>query len=509
MSDNHQLDLIETPDVVYAELFDAVQRSGIFSDSKQFVDASPKMAPQTILQAYRQNRNNSDFDLKRFVLMHFTLSEPITVDYGEDSARPVREHIEHLWDVLSQSEDDSCEAPSLIPLPKPYMVPGGRFREIYYWDSYFTMLGQAESGRIDMLTYMVDNFAYLIDHLGFIPNGNRSYFCTRSQPPFFALMVTLLAEKLGDATICVRYLPQLEKEYQFWMQGADQLQRDGDCHRRVIKHAQGFLNRYWDDAACPRQESYREDVETASQTNRSAPELYRDIRAACESGWDFTSRWLAHSNDFTSIRTTNVVPVDLNALMFYLEDLLATAYCHKKDASKEQFYRQRSTQRANAIQQLFFDKNTGFFCDLLLPDFKPNTVLSLAAAFPLFFKLATDDQAKQVEKKLNTDFLKTGGWVTTLNFTGQQWDAPNGWAPLQWIVYKGLCNYGFNAGAEQGARRWVDNNLQRYRATGQLVEKYNVEHTERLAQGGEYLVQHGFGWTNAVLLMLMNELKIE
>ena len=145
--------------------------------------------------------------------------------------------------------------------------------------------------------------------------------------------------------------------------------------------------------------------------------------------------------------------------------------------------------------------------DLWLPDLRPGETHSLAAAFPLFFNLATPEQASRVTDKLQTEFLKPGGWVTTLNNSGQQWDAPNGWAPLQWIVYVGMRNYGFSDEAREGARRWVENNTSVYQSTGRLLEKYNVEEIGLFAEGGEYTVQDGFGWTNGVLLSFLSELE--
>ena len=168
-----------------------------------------------------------------------------------------------------------------------------------------------------------------------------------------------------------------------------------------------------------------------------------------------------------------------------------------------------SESRKQASQTSFFDDEEGFFVDLLLADLQPTGTLSLAAAFPLFFNLATPDQASRVAARIHAEFLKPGGWVTTLNNSGQQWDAPNGWAPLQWIVYTGMRNYGFSEEAKEGARCWVENNKAVYRSTGRLLEKYNVEEIGLFAEGGEYQVQDGFGWTNGVLLSLLNELEVE
>ena len=156
----------------------------------------------------------------------------------------------------------------------------------------FTMLGLKESGKVDMIENMVDNFAFLINTYGHIPNGNRTYYLSRSQPPFFSLMVALLASIKGDE-VYLKYADAMEKEYKFWMDGADKL-KPGDAYRRVVKMKDGtVLNRYWDDAATPRPEGFKEDVAVAERSGRDKEEMYRNLRAGAESGIDFSTRWFA------------------------------------------------------------------------------------------------------------------------------------------------------------------------------------------------------------------------
>ena len=168
-------------------------------------------------------------------------------------------HIKDLWTVLTRSPDSNDTHSTLIPLPKAYVVPGGRFREVYYWDSYFTMLGLVQSGRTDLVKSMLDNFAYLITQIGHIPNGNRTYYLTRSQPPYFAAMVGLFAHAT-DTSQALPYLDALEKEYAFLMDGAESLQ-PGQFYRRVVRMPDGtILNRYWDDLPGPRPEAYGREL---------------------------------------------------------------------------------------------------------------------------------------------------------------------------------------------------------------------------------------------------------
>ena len=283
------------------ELFEAVQLKPVFPDSKTFVDCTPLAAPEVILQAYRRQKNNPNFDLDAFVLKYFRLPPAPATNFRSDTSQSVVQHIEKLWPVLTRQR--GSDSSSLIPLPNPYIVPGGRFREIYYWDTYFTMLGLQASSEVELIEYMVDNFAYLIQEVGHIPNGNRTYYVTRSQPPFYALMLGILAYERGN-NILTKYAPALRREYEFWMAGAETLTPANPAHRRVVRLKDGsILNRYWDDKPEPRPEAYKEDVHLALESGRNKEEVYRNLKAAAESGWDFSSRWFADGKTLHTIRT--------------------------------------------------------------------------------------------------------------------------------------------------------------------------------------------------------------
>jgi alpha,alpha-trehalase len=231
-------------------------------------------------------------------------------------------------------------------LPEPYVVPGGRFRELYYWDSYFTMLGLARSGRHDLVEHMVHDFAYLIDTYGHVPNGTRSYYLSRSQPPFFFAMVGLL-DAQDPAAAYARYLPELRREYAFWMEGEAGLH---GAHRRVVALPDGaVLNRYWDDADTPREESFREDIDLSRRSGGNARQLYRNVRAAAESGWDFSTRWFADGKTLESIDTTEIVPIDLNSLLFGLEQAIGAGCGRTGDARCVEEFKRRAAARQSAV----------------------------------------------------------------------------------------------------------------------------------------------------------------
>src|SRR5881396_906009 len=487
-------------------LFQDVQLSGIFADSKTFVDAGPLLAPAEMADRYASARGLAGYSLQRFVEQNFVLPQPAGDGYHTVASQSMAEHIKALWPVLTRSADSAGVRSSLIPLPQPYVVPGGRFREIYYWDSYFTMLGLVQSGRTDLVKSMLDNFAHLITTVGHIPNGNRTYYLSRSQPPYFAAMVSLYATAT-DTSQALPYLDALEREYAFWMDGADRL-KPGEFYRRVVRMPDGvILNRYWDDLAEPRPESYRPDVEIGQTLPESLrANFYREARATAESGWDFSSRWMRDPKDLRTLETTQLIPVDLNSLLYNAERTIAAlrAFRHAAgDAEVARRFDQLAEQRRQAILSMY---EKDFFWDVRWrTGEKVRDRPTLAAAAPLYFGIATADQGRHVADRLEREFLKPGGFVTTTIASGQQWDAPNGWPPLEWLTIEGVRRYGRSDLADTAARRWLDLIGRTYRATGRMMEKYDVVNTNRKAGGGEYPTQDGFGWTNGVALALCAE----
>lgn len=494
------------PDQLLGPLYAAVQQAQIFPDQKTFADAVPNADPASIVADWQMQKRQRNFDLKRFVSSNFTLpadSKP----YSPPAGQNLRDHIDTLWPVLTRRATPHGRYDSLLALPQPYVVPGGRFREVYYWDSYFTMLGLAESGHWDRVREMVDNFAFQLDSWGHIPNGNRSYYLSRSQPPFFSLMLDLLASRQGEATYR-HYLPQLQKEYDYWMAGSDSLAA-GQADKRIIRLADGtLLNRYWDERDAPRTESWLQDVNTAkSAPQRQAGELYRDLRAGAASGWDFSSRWFSDAHRLATIRITQLAPVDLNSLLFHLEQTLAKAY--RLDAKPEQaaHFTQLASQRQAAINRYLWDDKQGWYADYDRQQGRVTTQLTAATLFPLYMQLAGDRQAQRTADAVGKQLLKAGGLLTTTLNSGQQWDAPNGWAPLQWVAVEGLEHYRQPSLARQIGVRFLQNVQTTYDRQHKLVEKYVVDgpNIGGGGGGGEYPLQDGFGWTNGVTLMLLDK----
>ncbi|SFU91241.1 alpha,alpha-trehalase [Halomonas korlensis] len=498
------------PNLLWGELFHAIQERHIYPDSKIFVDLVPRELPETILSEYTRLKDQPNFDdaaLHAFVDAYFQSEVPPGEAYRAASGCDIEAHIDTLWTVLTRHpQPDAPPLTSRLHLRYPYLIPGGRFDEIYYWDSYFIMLGLEESNRHDLACNLVHNLAHLIREYGHVPNGNRTYYLTRSQPPMFSSMVQRLAER-HDRDAYRRFLPELEKEYAYWMDGEDTLPR-GQAHRRLVRLDDGtLLNRYWDDLCIPRQESHHEDMGTAAESQRPHMDVWRNLRAATESGWDYSSRWLAENgndddNALHTIRTVDILPVDLNTLLHHLEKTLAKAHQSNGNTEQAQSYRDRAQARYQAIQQIFWDGERGHFADYLWAEGTPTRSVNGAMVFPLYYGIATPHQAEQVARVLERDLLQPGGLAATNQESGQQWDAPNGWAPLQWIAISGLRDYVEHDLARTIAERWVTTNLQRYSLENKLLEKYDV-YTNQHASGGEYPAQDGFGWTNGVLRKLL------
>lgn len=306
-----------TPLQLYGNLFVDVQMQAVFTDSKTFADATPRCSSPAALRAlHARLKTDPGFSLVGFVHQHFLLETAPAPEprHGGGVRLPLQQHIRERWPHLVRRAVAGPQGGgSLLPLPRAYVVPGGRFREMYYWDSHFTMLGLVHHGQRDLAQGMLHNIAHQISLLGHAPNGNRSYLISRSQPPLFYRMVRLLRSGPAAAAYA-RHLPQLMQEHAYWMAGEAGLE-PGQAAAHVVRLPDGsLLNRYWDAGEGPREESFREDVLTAQGSTRAAAEVWRDLRAAAESGWDFSSRWCGQPQNLASIQTTQLLPVDLNSL---------------------------------------------------------------------------------------------------------------------------------------------------------------------------------------------------
>ena len=498
----------KSPDETYAELFQDVQDARVYADGKTFVDMIPRKRSRALAKEYEVASQDPDFDLHEFVNRHFYEFSPHRGEpYVPTKDTTAREHVAHLWPELTRR--NRKVRGSLIPLPNPYIVPGGRFSEQFYWDTYFIMLGLAADNQWGLIRGMMKNYAHMLRKFGMIPTANRTYFLSRSQPPFFALMVKLLAKHQGRTRTYAEYLPLMIVEYRFWMKGHKVTGEHIDlpAYARVVRMPNGVvLNRYFDNKTTPRPESRREDVETATLAlTENKDKIFLDLRAGAESGWDFSSRWFKEPGKIESIHTTDIVPVDLNCLLYVLESTIAEAYSLIRQPIFAKRFRDAAERRAETIRRYSWDIKNQFFCDY---DFRAGAStgrLTLAGVFPLYAKIATNEQAAAVARKLEKEFLKDGGLISTLVDNGQQWDSPNGWAPLQWVAIQGLREYGYHELANKIRDQWLATNEKVFESRRKMIEKYDVISPGKMGGGGEYPLQDGFGWTNGVYAALKDE----
>jgi alpha,alpha-trehalase len=394
--------------------------------------------------------------------------------------------IEQSWDSLSREADLPPHDPSLIPLPFPYVVTGDEQDELHYWDSYFIILGLLSSGRSELAKHMLSNFGHLIDTYGYVPQGNRLNHLSHSHPPVFALMVNEVARHTRDADLYVKYTPHVLKEYLFWMRGAELLNgKSGASERVVILAPNVILNRYWDE-------------QPIHDDGAIPQEQLRETGAAAESGWNSSSRWFEDSEETRTLSTTHFLPVDLNCLMWAMENFLALSYEGLgQDAMGKSFHKLKDRRRDNILKYCW-DPERSVYTDHNWANGQTNGAISLAMLYPLFVGIATKKHATAIAKRL-PDFLKPGGLVSTLSNSGLAWDAPYSCAPLQWVAYTALKNYGLDDLATSIAKQWTSNVGQVYQQTGRLYRYYNVVDVNTDMTRLDDKLLDGNAWTNGVL----------
>ncbi|XP_052170734.1 probable trehalase [Diospyros lotus] len=445
---------------------------------------------------------------------------------AEPAMRTWALEVHSLWKNLSRRVADSVyrnpELHTLLPLPKPVMIPGSRFREVYYWDSYWVIRGLLASKMYETAKGIVTNLISLIDEFGYVLNGARAYYTNRSQPPLLSSMVYDIYHKTSDLDLVREALPALLKEHDFWT---------SEIHSVVIQDAQGrnrTLSRYHAMWNKPRPESSTIDKETASKllNDSEKEQLYRELASAAESGWDFSTRWMRNASDLTTLATTSILPVDLNVFILKMElDIAFFANVTGDSVTAEEFL-EAAKERQQAMNSVFWNEEMGQWLDYWLISnhtTSQNTSYTWEAVnqnknvfasnfIPLWIDLFTSDGTRGervVQSFQSSGLLRAVGIATSLTNTGQQWDFPNGWAPLQHMIVEGLLKYGSKEArsmAEDIAIRWIRTNHDAYKQSGAMHEKYDVEKCGEFGGGGEYVPQTGFVWSNGVVLSFLEDL---
>ncbi len=409
----------------------------------------------------------------------------------------------------------------LLYLPDPYVVPGGRFNEMYGWDSYFIQVGLLRDKELALAKDMADNFLYEIDNYGKVLNANRTYYLTRSQPPFLTQMVLGVYNQTHDRKYLENALPDIENYYKFWNTEPHLTPETG-------------LARYWDIGEGPAPESVSAERDAQGLThydlvkqyfkthkitaydvseyyNRATDQLtplfYKGDRSMRESGFDPSDRFGPFNIDII-----HYDPVCLNSLLYIMEMQTAEILDILGRNGDATTWRKRAQERGDRVNRLMWDPKDGLYYDYDFVHKRVRHYPFLTTFYPLWAGLASKQQAERLEKNLPL-FEKMGGLQTSTHVSGNQWDAPFGWAPIEMIAIEGLRRYGYASDAERISLKFLSLVRHEFLRQGYIVEKYDVvnEGSDVASQihFGYSANQAGFGWTNAAFVQLYDELTPE
>lgn len=520
----------ESPIYCYGELLHAVQMARIFNDGKHFVDLKMRNNENQTLLNFQvlQKKYNYDVptsDLLLFVDENFedgnelesynstalNMSPPFLKEITNETVQSFAKDLLKIWpQLVRRVRAEVINDPSsysFLPVPNPFIIPGGRFREYYYWDSYWIIDGLLISGMNEMARGMIDNFISVVKEIGFIPNGGRIYYLKRSHPPLLTFMAHLYYHQTKNLTWLKQNIETLAQELEFWNSRSVQVQRG----ERIYT-----LFQYKAVSKGPRPESYREDFLTASFFNDTAQQLqaYVNLKSGAESGWDFSNRWIfdqfgGNLANLSHIETTRLIPVDLNAFLCGAFRNIAELYTVLGNSSQSSIWYNRFVEIRAATANILWNRRDNIWYDYDLKLFKHRRKFYPSNLAPLWAKCFQRQKGHKLGRHA-VEYLRkecvlnyAGGVPSSLDNTGEQWDFPNAWAPLQDIVVRGLHNTKYPPAlrvASTLAKKWVNSNMLAFQSTGAMFEKYDAGVAGKYGGGGEYEVQSGFGWSNGVAL---------
>lgn len=516
-------------------LLHAVQTARIYPDSKTFVDLRMLKSENETLQDFDQlvekYKEPSRDQIETFVKEHFIEGqelmpweptdfnpEPSVINkIADPTFKQFARDLVAIWPELARKvSPEVAENPdrySLISIPNGFIIPGGRFKEIYYWDSYWIIEGLLISGMTETAKGMIENFLFLVKKFGHVPNGARVYYEERSQPPLLTAMAAKYVAATGDLTWVRANIETLEQELKYWLEKKTiEITKNGGKYQML---------RYYAPSSGPRPESYAEDYINADNldTEERREDFYIDIKSAAESGWDFSARWFISPNgsnegNLTNIHTRRIVPVDLNSIFAaalenvgYLNNLISNTRAAREWWALAKIWRR-------SIDDLLWNDKDGIWYDLDAELGEHRKYFYPTNVAPLWAKCVESDKLIPYSRKV-IEYLKAspglhypGGIPTSLDHTGEQWDFPNAWPPLQSILVQALDGTNLPEGkamARDLAELWVRANYKGFKKNDEMFEKYDAEHPGEFGGGGEYIVQSGFGWTNGVVLELLNQ----
>ncbi len=475
--------------------------------------------------------------------------EPKELDKMRRDCRVTIAHLPRVIHKLGEADADTIGSPGLLYLQNKYVVPGGRFNEMYGWDSYFIIRGLLRDGRLELARGMVDNFFFEIEHYGALLNANRTYYLTRSQPPFLSSMVMAVhaaqkAARQDDRDWLETAYSYVKRDHAMWTKAPhlagdtglsryydfgegpapEALQDENDIYRQVAAYfllhptfptyeaedlnaADAPTDKASGSAYSVRVCSEGESQQSCEPTRRIKlkPDYYKGDRSMRESGFDISFRFGPYG-----AATHHYAPVCLNSLLFKTErDLEEMSRLLGKNSDAADWHQLAETRR-RSMQRYLWDDESGLFFDYNFDEAKRSTYRYATTFYPLWAGLATDEQARAVMKNLSA-FEKAGGLATSLQQTEGQWDYPFGWAPIQLLAVEGMRRYGHNAEADRVSTEFLSTVLENFLRDKTIREKYNVltRSSETDVKAGYAANVIGFGWTNATFLELLHALPVE
>lgn len=380
-------------------------------------------------------------------------------------------YIKHYWSKVTYYHPKDKQIH--LGLPNKYIAPNNEIFKFdqFYWDSYFVILGLVKSDKVKLAKGMVDNFVYLFERFKIVPMRNRYYNLGTSQIPFLTSMAMEIFET---------------EKNKAWL-------------KKVIQVAERELSDYWMN------EKLTETHIAYKKLSRYCDHYITHLGAEHESGWDMTSRF--------SDRCLDYLPVDLNCCLYKYETDIAEAYQLLGNKAKSEKYKAQAKKRRFQINELMWNEQAHFYFDYNKHKKHQSTFSSVAGFYSLWAKVASKKQAEAIRAHALPRFEYDGGITNTqkenLSPDVKQHDHPNGWPHQQWIVIKGLLNYGYREDAERLARKWTDMNLKLFHDTGKFWEKYDVVHCQPgVYNPDRYPTQSGFAWTNAIYVRLLSEFNL-
>lgn len=516
------------------ELLHLVQTAKIFNDSKTFVDMALKHPVNKTLENFdvfmrKTNYHPTQNEIREFVYKNFQMVGEIEDFYPRDwraEPRIVREvedpkirafliKLIAIWPQLtrkiSQHVFDRPDTFSLIPVRNAFIIPGGRFKEFYYWDTYWILKGLLLTDMKETARGVIDNFFFMVRTYGFVPNGGRIYYLNRSQPPVLTLMMKDYIKYTNDFEYLRTNVGVLVQELQFWLK------------KRTVKYVingEVFQLAHFDsESDTPRPESYLEDLETCSVHNSTESQLecYTDLKSGAESGWDYSSRWIFDENDnpdrdLSKIKTRRNLPVDLNSFLYKSFKCMHLFYTMLRQPADAKYWLDLADLWKYNIEQILYSTEDGMWFDYDAKQHKHRKYFAASNFAPLWAE-AMDDDVRKMRGNLAVQYLKKYGILdyygvpSTLMSTGLQWDFPNAWSPYQNMIIFGLERSGDEEAQDTAkllAYRWVQSNIKAYDENKVMFEKYSAQASGTFGGGGEYHIQSGFGWTNGAIMEIID-----